>query len=1579
VRPFVLAIQENVSSKVTGRAVGALHTLIVHDAIELGSAGTVLDALAVVDSGGETGIETQVLQAVVSMAAHLDLQAGAMATALACTIARISHKQQAVAATANATARQLLARLFDRALIADTHLELSRSAAAAAVVAKAAAAAAGADAESGNSGAAASSSDAKTEAAGQTVNDAIAAIRDICRLTSGEEGPWLPLKELAPVTGLELIEAVLRDYQVAFAERALLLALLRDFICPMLVKLFRKEKMPASLIVRHMRIVALVVTHFDERLPNECEVFFTRMVRALESDERRWYRTLVLEVFAMFTDNGQKLESFYRQYGRASDGRAPLFGEFVRALGSLAAQVVHSKPDSKQASHAGAAHGMILLDARQPPRLLDQAQAGGVNLSASGQGDKLTSNSSARTDADLPVTASQMLWFVAENLCGLSAGLALMVDKKGRAADTRAIVVDMLEVSWGSVLAGLSTVMACTENDAVLQTLLKAHQSMIHAAGTLGVETPRDAFLTSLCNFTLGINDGNAVPAAAAAPPPTPAPTGLLAVLTTVVESTTAALSSGGVNAAAAAAAAAEASAAATAATALPLTAAQASGMRALLNVAHCFGSELGSRGWFVLLDAMERLDSRLSKSAAKLRSADDEQRGNELHVLRDALAGVFRSSRSLSRDGLNDLLAALNQLSFPSRFAIASSGSEGSARYSMFAIARMVDTTLENLHRIDQIWDVVAKHLMFVFSHADARIREHGGESLTKIITATFQAQSRAVVVAAAASAATAATSSADSASEAAAVAASAAADAAAEAERKAAAAALALRMQVPLLRVFEQLSESPHADARERSLLCLHQVLSAAGDVLQSDAWRVVLRTLGTIASSRDALTSRGFRNLEFVIRDFLALLSLDCIEPLVDAIGCYAAQEQDLNMSLTAVGLMWDVADNLATRTRADTSLPTTETAQLAPLERLWLVVFEHLQRLGISAIPPLRNSALATLFKSVTMQGSLLTPNTWNSCLRDVLFPLLVQVKTAASMAASEPANLDGTRAKPVELPRAAQAMMMHHSRSTVEKQWDETIVVAIDGVADACRRFFGKINHLAELRAHWTVLLDTLSAFALQPAEEVSVAAVRNAFNVLLLHAPLAAEAITMPRELWDAAWRSCASVCFLLTSKPQQTSPVTVGAMVERLEQVVQSNYATFTLDDHAILHDMLHALALFPAVSADLRGGRPSAAQAAVVAMIRATPPLSADAFEVLLRRTVDLLHKALDALPPALPADSDVPDEVPATLPLAALCCDAVAHLFERRASDGIRANHFAAAVRVASLAASMRQRFRCASPVDAASAPAAPPAVMADGTVAPRRPNAASASAIARFHALASLWQHGSSALLRVLTSGLPAVHTVVTADSSRRLQLTEAWTEALDATEACVIAAGHAERVVLDDADEDGSSADEVSVLSFLVEELSVRAESLKLIPERLLDLLIDGAGMRGRRAVPKHCDALLFRLCSAEHAGAGGVSERLSQLAESYAMRRVRSAIAAYGELPADSDADARKHASVQVCSVLRHLAQLRSPLFRGASADAHRLPKLLLRDIAPLALARDDNVRAALHQFLLFLGDTLTK
>ena len=86
-----------------------------------------------------------------------------------------------------------------------------------------------------------------------------------------------------------------------------------------------------------------------------------------------------------------------------------------------------------------------------------------------------------------------------------------------------------------------------------------------------------------------------------------------------------------------------------------------------------------------------------------------------------------YFSSRQLSNNGLNDILAALNQLSFPTRFSKNSSQKfvffkkiykteeknikyniiMMNNRYSSWAISCMVEATLQNLHRIDVIWPV--------------------------------------------------------------------------------------------------------------------------------------------------------------------------------------------------------------------------------------------------------------------------------------------------------------------------------------------------------------------------------------------------------------------------------------------------------------------------------------------------------------------------------------------------------------------------------------------------------------------------------------------------------------------------------------------------------------------------------------------------------------------------------------------------------------------------------------------------------------------------------------------------------
>ena len=46
------------------------------------------------------------------------------------------------------------------------------------------------------------------------------------------------------------------------------------------------------------------------------------------------------------------------------------------------------------------------------------------------------------------------------------------------------------------------------------------------------------------------------------------------------------------------------------------------------------------------------------------------------------------------------------------------------------------------------------------------------------------------------------------------------------------------------------------------------------------------------------------------------------------------------------------------------------------------------------------------------------------------------------------------------------------VMVHHSRNTVEKQWDETRVLVVSGISDTFAKFFVTLSTLDEFQAAW---------------------------------------------------------------------------------------------------------------------------------------------------------------------------------------------------------------------------------------------------------------------------------------------------------------------------------------------------------------------------------------------------------------------------------------------------------------------------------------------------------------------------
>lgn len=115
---------------------------------------------------------------------------------------------------------------------------------------------------------------------------------------------------------------------------------------------------------------------------------------------------------------------------------------------------------------------------------------------------------------------------------------------------------------------------------------------------------------------------------------------------------------------------------------------------------------------------------------------------------------------------------------------------------------------------------------------------------------------------------------------------------------------------------------------------------------------------------------------------------------------------------------------------------------------------MVLFTKLEDICIDERPAVRKSAGQTLFSTISAHACSLDLSTWHHILWKVLFTLLEHVNERAEKASDEKSSK--------QLPNSGN-ILMHHSRNTAHKQWAETRVLSLSGVA----RVFNTQRHLLQ--------------------------------------------------------------------------------------------------------------------------------------------------------------------------------------------------------------------------------------------------------------------------------------------------------------------------------------------------------------------------------------------------------------------------------------------------------------------------------------------------------------------------------
>ncbi|KRX41599.1 Protein MON2 -like protein [Trichinella murrelli] len=186
--------------------------------------------------------------------------------------------------------------------------------------------------------------------------DAIMLFQDLCRLVNTENPLWLTgIFEMTRTLGLDLIEKILNDNQQLFSETAVFTFLLKESVCPLIIRLFSfnlkgvpiegakenlhivesvQEKPYFPITVRLLRLVDILNCSYSKVLITECEIFLSLMIRFIDQDKLPWQRILVLELIERLVSNCDMLKRYCTAYDMQSQS-TKVIKELLSAIGEF--------------------------------------------------------------------------------------------------------------------------------------------------------------------------------------------------------------------------------------------------------------------------------------------------------------------------------------------------------------------------------------------------------------------------------------------------------------------------------------------------------------------------------------------------------------------------------------------------------------------------------------------------------------------------------------------------------------------------------------------------------------------------------------------------------------------------------------------------------------------------------------------------------------------------------------------------------------------------------------------------------------------------------------------------------------------------------------------------------------------------------------------------------------------------------------------------------------------------------------------------------------------------------------------
>ncbi|KAG6735514.1 hypothetical protein POTOM_061877 [Populus tomentosa] len=758
-------------------------------------------------------------------------------------------------------------------------------------------------------------------------------LEDLTALAAGGSAIWLHVNSLQRIFALDILEFILSNYVVIFKVLVPYEQVLRHQICSLLMTSLRTnaelegEAGEPSFRRLVLRSVAHIIRLYSASLITECEVFLSMLVKVTSLDLPLWHRILVLEILRVIS-TVVVVAYLYPYHGFCVEARTlrTLFQNFdmhpkntnvvegmVKALARVVSNVqVQETSEESLAAVAGMFsskakgncvleetkliptvpfssaiyYGNVIMDNKEfKVFLMIIAIPTGVlyvGILVSFSCIEWILDNDASNAAVLVASEAHAITVAVEGLLGVIFTVATLTDEavdldspryeydpvERYNGKTTVLCIAMVDSLWLTILDALSLILSRSQGEAIVLEILKGYQAFTQACGVLHAVEPLNSFLASLCKFT--INFPNEAEKRSAVPSPgSKRSEALVEQRDSIV-----------------------------------LTQKNVQALRTLFNVAHRLHNVLGP-SWVLVLETLAALDRTIHSPHATTQEVsmpvpkltrESSGQYSDFSILSSLNSQVsksslklFESSAMMHISAVKSLLSALCQLSHQcmlgtsSGVGLAVSQKIGSITFS---VERIISILVNNLHRVEPLWDHVVGHFLELADNPNQHLRNMALDALDQSICAVLGSEQFQDYVS------------------------SRLQDISHEMEAGDSQLKLLECSVISPLRVLYSSTQS--IDVRAGSLKILLHVLERHGEKLYY-SWLNILEMLRSVAdASEKDLVTLGFQNLRVIMNDGLTSIPADCLQVCVDVTGAYSAQKTELNISLTAIGLLWTTTD-------------------------------------------------------------------------------------------------------------------------------------------------------------------------------------------------------------------------------------------------------------------------------------------------------------------------------------------------------------------------------------------------------------------------------------------------------------------------------------------------------------------------------------------------------------------------------------------------------------------------------------------------------------------------------------------